>query len=208
MNRMRWRIFSAGLAVWTSLAGFVSCVSTDDAPAGGRVEHPDPGAKAPPPTNLAPPPAPTPVSSEPSESPTSPSDMGEQSSGVTLSPLDKAIANDFPSRPWSKNVPKRSCASDDECGDGFCDRGRCAAIWTSTGIQGQRCEWDRQCGFRLCIDGRCRSCASDAECKRVTWVQDPKCISDFWIPDALSCRGVIGGLGPSVTTTPPLKPTQ
>jgi hypothetical protein len=25
---------------------------------------------------------------------------------------------------------KRGCKKDDECGDGFCDRGRCAAIWT------------------------------------------------------------------------------
>ena len=206
MNRMRWRTLLAGLAAW-SLAGFVSCVSTDDAPAGGRVEHPDPGAKAPPPTSLAPLLAPTPASSGPSESPTSPPDTGEQSSGVTLSPLDKAIANDMPSRPWSKNVPKRSCASDDECGDGFCDRGRCAAIWTWRASLGQRCGWDHQCSVFLCEDGRCRSCASDAECKRSD-VQDPKCIPDFWIPDALSCRGVIGGLGPSGPIAPPRKPTQ
>src|SRR5215213_7283298 len=137
MNRMRWKILSAGLAVGMGLASFVSCVSTDDAPAGGRVEHPDPGAKAPPPTRLAPPVEPTPVSSEPSESPPSPSDMGEQSSGFTRSPLDKAIANDFPSHPWSKNVPKRRCTNDNECGDGFCDRGHCAAIWTASASLGQ-----------------------------------------------------------------------
>jgi hypothetical protein len=201
MNRKHWRILSAGLAIWMGLASFVSCVSTDDAPAGGRVEHPDPGAKAPPPTHLAPPPAPTPVSSEPSESPTSPSDVNEQRSRLTLSPLDKAIFEDEPSRPWSKNVPKRRCTNDDECGDGFCDRGRCAAIWTYRPRYGQRCEWDRQCGVFLCIDGRCRSCESDAECK-MSDVQDPKCRSDSSVPGAYECRGVIGGLGPSVTITP------
>jgi hypothetical protein len=134
--------------------------------------------------------------------------MGEQSSEVTLSPLDKAIGQDKPSRPWSKNVPKRRCTNDDECGDGFCDRGHCAAIWTWTASLGQRCGWDRECGVFLCIDGRCRSCESDAECKRVTWVQDPKCRSDSSVPGAYECRGVIGGLGPSGPIAVPPKPSQ
>jgi hypothetical protein len=208
MNWTRWRVLSVGLAIWVGQGFAAACSSGDQASGEGRIEHPEPDPKATPmKTNLEPHPAPTPVSSEPLESPTSPSDLGEQSSGFTPSPLDKAIENDSPSRPWSKNVPKRRCTNDDECGDGFCDRGRCAAIWTSTQSLGQRCGWDRQCAFFLCIDGRCRSCASDAECKRSD-VQDPKCIPDFWIPDALSCRGVIGGLGPSGPIAPPQKPTQ
>jgi hypothetical protein len=50
--------------------------------------------------------------------------VDEPPSGFTLSPIDKAIAQDYPARRWSKNVPERSCTKDDECGDGFCDRGR------------------------------------------------------------------------------------
>lgn len=100
-----------------------------------RVEHPDPGAKAP-----SPPTAPPQATSESSAHAPSPSDVDTQSSGFTLSPSDKAIRGDKPARPWSKNVPKRSCTKDDECGEGSCDRGRCAAIWTWNLTLGQRCE--------------------------------------------------------------------
>jgi hypothetical protein len=63
----------------------------------------------------------------------------------------KALAEDAPSRPWSRNVPKRSCKKDDVCGDGFCDRGRCAAIWTYTGQYGRHVT-ENLVGL-LCIDG-------------------------------------------------------
>ena len=110
-----------------------------------------------------------------------------QISGTVFTPLDKAIAENFPARPWSKNVPDRACTNDNECGDGFCDRGQCAAIWTWTEPYGQKCgtipvyhpelcsgpwpdhlteskcEWQERMRC-LCIDGRCRSCASDDEC--------------------------------------------
>jgi hypothetical protein len=118
-------------------------------------------------------------------------------SGFTRSPTDKAIAEDKPSRPWSKNVPERRCAKDEECGDGFCDRGRCAAIWTYRERYGQRCEEDEWCGRSLCIDGRCRSCVSDEECaKTKSWQSDPKCESSDDIPNARECFGVVGGRGP------------
>jgi len=85
-----------------------------------------------------------------------------------LSPLDWAIRNDCPARPWSKNVPERVCTEDRECGDGFCDRGRCAAIWTCDEHYGQRCYGPRseKSGLcdGLCIEGRCRTCLSDDEC--------------------------------------------
>src|SRR5262249_36065218 len=134
-----------------SLPCVASCLSVDEAPAGGRVEHP--------------PRAPVPVVSAQQAPDGGPS--GEQ-----FSPLDHAIANDCSSgpRPWSKNVPDRECTRDDECGDGFCDRGRCAAIRTCD-TYGQRCingqpapsRWYRWC-YGICLDGRCRSCESDAEC--------------------------------------------
>lgn len=210
MNRTHWRIRSLGLAAWVGLAGLVSCVSSDDAPAGGRVEHPDLGAKEPPlPTSLAPPPAPAPVPSEPSEHPLSLSEVEEPCSGLTRPPLDKAIAEDDPARPWSKNVPKRHCTNDGECGDGFCDRGRCAAIWTSTLQYGQRCERDcRQYGDLPCIDGRYRSCVSDAECAWARHIQDPKCAPDPFVPGARECHGVIGGGGGGIVVPgpPPQRP--
>jgi hypothetical protein len=157
---------------------------------GGRVEHPDPGAKAPPP-----PTAPTPVNSESSAHTQPSSDVNEPPSGFALSPIDKAIREDEPSRPWSKNVPERRCTKDDECGDGFCDRGRCAAIWTYHEGYGQRCEGDGSCGRHLCIDGRCRSCVSDEECTRTkSWQSDPKCESVDKIPNARECFGVAGSM--------------
>lgn len=111
--------------------------------------------------------------------PSSPSSPG---TGPTQ--VDGAIARDWPPRPWSKNVPDRACAIDNECGDGFCDRGKCAPIWTWTHIYGQRCDALHSyhpetcpstpagprcdlmpsCGGYLCLDGRCRSCVSNDEC--------------------------------------------
>jgi hypothetical protein len=177
MIRTRFRTFVVGLAMWVGLAGLVSCVSTDDAPAGGRVEHP----------------AQVPVTPAPSEHPSSPADAGEPSSGFQRSPLDQAIAKDDPSRPWSKNVPARSCTDDGECGDGFCDRGRCAAIWTSTLSYGQRCGGNEWCVHLPCIDGRCRSCVSDAECTWDPELQDPKCTPDPSAPGYHECGGIVGG---------------
>jgi hypothetical protein len=193
MNITRRRILFIGLAVWVALASLTSCVSSDDAPAGARVEHPDPGAKAPPP-----PTAPTPANSESSAHTRPSSDVNEPPSGFALSPtdIDKALREDKPSRPWSKNVPERRCTKDDECGDGFCDRGRCAAIWTYSERYGQRCEDDGRCGSSyLCIDGRCRSCVSDEECTRTeSWQSDPKCESVDKIPNARECFGVAGSM--------------
>jgi hypothetical protein len=191
MSLTRCRILFLGLVAWVGLAGLASCVSTDDAPSGVRVEHPDPGPKAPPA-----PAAPTQATSESSAHAPSPSEVDTQSSGFTLSPIDKAIRGDKPARPWSKNVPKRSCTKDDECGDGFCDRGRCAAIWTWNLTLGQRCERNGQCGFLPCVDGRCRSCVSDAECEWADDMQDPECEPHPHIPDAQMCDGLVSGFGP------------
>jgi hypothetical protein len=192
MNLPRWRIPLIRLAASVGFASFVSCVSTDDLPAGGRVEHPDPGAKAP-----TSPTAPPPVNSESSAHTPPSSDVNEPPSGFTLSPIDKAIREDKPARRWSKNVPERSCTKDDECGDGFCDRRRCAAIWTHYERYGQRCESDGWCSGYLCIDGRCRSCVSDEECTRTSsWQNDPTCDPVNDMPNARQCSGVVGSRGP------------
>jgi hypothetical protein len=205
MTRTRFRNFFIAFSVSVALAGFVSCSSSDQAPGEGRIEHPDPGAKAPPtPTSLASPPEPTSGISEPPEHPGSPSEVGAPTSGFTRTPLDKVIAEDKPARAWSKNVPKRRCTDDSECGDGFCDRGSCAAIWTWRERYGQRCELDRWCAGYLCIDGRCRSCASDEECTRTrSWQSNPKCESTDEIPNAHECFGVVGSGPINVSPGPP-----
>lgn len=127
-----------------------------------------------------------------------------------MSPLDKAILEDYPARPWSKNVPSRGCSKDKECGDGFCDRGRCAAIWTSGISYGQRCKVAGDCAaIYLCIDGRCRSCVSDAECIDEPDNQDPKCTSDNSVPGSRGCRGVAGsGEGDVVPGFPSQRPKK
>src|SRR5262245_32043777 len=139
MNRTHGRILFLGLAVWIGLGGAASCSSDDQAPGGGRVEHPvEPGPRAEPgsmnasspPTSLAPPASAAETPMPPSVDPRpSLSDRFEQSTGIKLSPLEKVIAEDCPKRVWSKNVPERRCTKDNECGDGFCDRERCAPLW-------------------------------------------------------------------------------
>jgi hypothetical protein len=194
MNLMRWRPLFAGLFVWIGLGVAASCSSDDQAPGGGRLEHPVAGGptKAPPSsTSLAPSQAPV-VSSAPSidHSP-SISQIYEKNTGLKLSPRDKAILDDCPDRAWSKNVPQRQCTRDDECGDGFCDRDHCAPLWTCRAEYSRPCERDDHCAVRPCIDGRCRSCISDLECKRLD-LQDAKCNPAPWVSGARECDGVEG----------------
>jgi hypothetical protein len=162
MNRTRTKILFVGLALGVSLAGATSCWSADEAPLGRRAEHPDPRAP------------------RPSSSADGAVDAGHPPPEGPFSPLDKAIAEDclyarglaLP-RAWSQNVPERDCTNDGECGDGYCDRGRCAAIWTCGERFGQRCVngevarnpqlVNHRCPG-LCLEGRCRSCVSDEEC--------------------------------------------
>jgi hypothetical protein len=125
--------------------------------------------------------------------PLPPSEAFERFAGRKISPADKAILDDCPTRAWSKHVPNRRCTKDDECGDGFCDRGRCAAIWTCAVGCGERCESDRHCDlFRACLDGRCRSCAATEECDRTQGPHDSECTADPKIPGARECRGTLG----------------
>jgi hypothetical protein len=209
MNETHRKIRFTGLALSVGLSCLVSCLSSDDAPTRRHVEHLGPRVSAPPPrAELAPPSARASETQEPSEHPPSSADTNEPSSEVRRSALDEAIRKDSPSRPWSQNVPNRSCTDDGECGDGFCDRGRCAAIWTWHAHYGQRCEGDAWCSHVPCIDGRCRSCVSDAECTRFD-IQDVKCTPDPWVPGFHDCRGVIGSGGFRVVPNTSLqKPTQ
>jgi hypothetical protein len=149
-----------------SLPCTAACSSGNAAPAGGCLEHPSQRA-------------PTPVASAEGAR-----DGGPPALDAPFSPLDKAIVDDCllpqprftltgPPRAWSQNVPDRDCTNDGDCGDGFCDRGHCAAIWTCAERYGQRCingqamhvphiyhDWCEG----ICLEGRCRSCVSDAEC--------------------------------------------
>jgi hypothetical protein len=227
MNRMWGRTLWIGLSAWVGLAGFAACSSIDEAPSGGRIEHPlSPGPKAPSPLPalapsaspfLAPsssaPAATTPASSPapaPSGNPRLTSaDYFEQATGIELSLRDKAIMNDCPDRAWSKRVPKRRCTKHDQCGDGFCDRGRCAAVWTCDADYGQPCEADNHCGRQyLCNDGRCSSCTSATECERQPSLSSSvRCIADDTISGAHMCVGSIsGGLSESRQEHIPLAP--
>jgi hypothetical protein len=153
MNLKRWRPLVAGLLAGIGLGGAPSCSSDDQAPGGGRIEHPvEPGSaiksgptKAKPaPTVQAPAQASAAEMSAPSvDRQPSRSDYFEKYWGIKLPPLDKAIFDDCPKRAWSKNVPDRRCTKDDECGDGFCDRDRCAPFWTCDARYGMQCEKKR-----------------------------------------------------------------
>lgn len=171
-----WKPLVVQAATGVALIFSLSCSSNDDAPGGGRVEYPvDPGPKG-------------------SASPLVSAPLLSALPEASVSPAENAILKDCPKRLWSKNVPKRACTADAECGDGFCDRGHCVEIWTCMAYA-QPCETDRECAGYLCMDGRCRSCSSDVECKRVHWVYDPKCTPDTFIPGAQECHGVVSGFG-------------
>lgn len=194
--QMHSNLLVIGLTAWAGLGWATSCSSSDEAPGGGHITHPrEPASKTPSPPPSATPNTPTAsTSAMPAPPPRrrSLSETYEELTGTKLSTLDKTILDDCPDRAWSKNVPKRTCTKDEECGDGFCDRGRCAAIWTCAASFGQRCESGSWCSTNLCIDGRCRSCVSDAECVDEPDNQDPKCTPDTSIPGSRGCYGVAG----------------
>jgi hypothetical protein len=213
-DRMRWKNLLVGLVSWAGLVGVAACSSSEEAPGGGRVAHPVtvnlgtsglPGTAAPPPSTYnAPRPSsqwvtPPPVASRPL---LSNSEYYELRRGLKPSPEDKAILDDCPERAWSKNVPNRACTFDNECGDGFCDRDRCAAIWTCKQRHGQRCEKDLQCGA-ACVDGRCRSCASDAECVNRLQRSDAECSPNRNEAGARTCTALVLSVPPTVTSSTP-----
>ena len=155
------KTMSSTRTAWLCALLVAACSSGDEPPGGGRIEHPAQ-------------PAPSAVQSAAALPPPN-----------VFTPLDHAIAEDCVpdkqgwsrhGRAWSQNVPDRDCTKDRECGDGFCDRGRCAAIWTCWARYGQHCIDGRvapnpdpykvRCAG-MCLEGRCRSCVSDEECVEV-----------------------------------------
>jgi hypothetical protein len=157
---MGWIHAFVSLASAVDAACLVSCSATDEAP-GSHVESPLEHRLSAAPARRSS--AEASANAAPGTPPRMPS--------TERSLLDVTIAEAFPARPWSKNVPDRACAKDEECGDGFCDRDRCAPIWTYTGRYGQRCDASDPCGGQFCLEGRCRSCVSDAECVKETGVR-------------------------------------
>lgn len=194
------------------LGGAGSC-SSDDAPRGGRLAHPvETGVKA----TSGPEPAPSPQTSAAATEasavatsassvtrPPSPSEEFEKRWGLKLTPADKAIMDDCPARAWSKDVPKRRCTKDSECGDGFCDRDHCAPLWSCGKGYSRPCQADDQCAGGPCIDGRCRSCSSDTECERLRRVGGAKCFPDSEISGARECYGAPSVLPPAPAATIP-----
>jgi hypothetical protein len=219
MNLRPWRSLFAGLLAWIGLGGAASCSSNDQVSGGGRIEHPvesgptiasDPTKAKPAPKVHAPAQASAADVPAPSEDRRpSRSDYYEKYWGIKLAPLDRAILDDCPERAWSKSVPDRRCTKDDECGDGFCDRGRCSPLWTCDARYGMRCEKNDHCGDRPCIDGRCRSCASDTECAWMHDVQDPYCTADPSVPGSRECDGLVPSIpGDAAPGPPPPRPKQ
>ena len=150
VKHMRWGHGLLGLFTVLGIAAIASCSSSNSAPGGNRVE-PARSLRTAPISSAAP-----------------DQDANLALSVGPLSPLDRAISEMCPPRPLSQNVPERACTKDSECGDGFCNRDHCAAIWTCDQRYGQRCygpehEKTGWC-IGLCIEGRCRSCLSNEEC--------------------------------------------
>jgi hypothetical protein len=186
------------IRVLVFLSGFLAmtgCSSVDEGTATGRVEHP-PGKAT--------------------EQAAATASAQAVAAAPAFTPLDKTIAEacvHVPGRPdgelvwpqqWSQNVPERDCTSDDECGDGFCDRGRCSAIWTCGERHGQRCidgrvyprRHDSETCNALCIEGRCRSCISDEECVQALKNPNAECSASKMGTKARRCA--IFGWGASI----------
>jgi hypothetical protein len=198
------RIVFVWLSVGVGMGGMVSCAAAEDgqrgpvenAPRRQREVPASSGAKIPSSATL------TPASSASAKPAAGPQDVqawpcGARPNHILGTPLPRAL---------SQHVPDRACSEESECGDGFCDRGRCAPIWEDR--YGQRCTMTCQCLPFLCIEGRCSSCLSHADCGGYGHV----CSRDqlvTTVPVANDC----GALGlhstymPPEPVRPPLPPT-
>jgi hypothetical protein len=160
MRALMPRILCAWLFVAAGLLGLISCSAAEDrqrspvenAPGRHRAGPASAGTEAPPAST------PTATSSAARNPTTGPKDILALPCGARL----LRFYGDPPRRALSQSVPDRACSEDGECGDGFCDRGRCAPIWEEW--YGQRCTLACQCGPFLCLEGRCRSCLHHGEC--------------------------------------------
>ena len=173
-NRTWKGLLLLGLAAWGGLASAASC-SPSEARQGERVEHPvapGPPALTSSSTATAAASASTPPTAAPRDRQVAPCREPEPwrpppPSADELPWYQRPVATIGPPvrpppRALSQNVPDQFCSDDLECGDGFCDRGRCAPVWE--GSYGQKCDADCPCTPYLCVEGRCRSCLSHADC--------------------------------------------
>jgi hypothetical protein len=128
------------------------------------------------------------------------------SADTTYAPFDFTMAHGGPERQFSTNVPDRACTKDEECGDGFCDRGYCAGIWIKGTHYGQRCTKPYHC-FGVCLEGRCRSCLSHAECNATVESKSGMVCTKRDTPLELAC-GVVEAHGPYDIPEPDIGPRK
>ena len=148
------------ISLGLGLGSMVSCSAAENGPSSPVVTAPEThraipassGAKLPYSAT------PTAVASASAKPPAGPQDVQALPCGVRHEHALEAP----PWRALSQHVPDRTCSGESECGDGFCDRGRCAPIWED--LYGQRCTMTCQCGPFLCLEGRCMSCLHHTEC--------------------------------------------
>ncbi len=180
-HNMRYASAVVGACFGLGIVGIAACSSSESAQGGKRVEFGhwaggvnagDAGDTGCTDANTALPDGRSVVSSDINNMgkqgivPRFPSEVVEEYTGLKLSPEEKEIADICYRRPWSKNVPDRKCTKDNQCGDGFCDRGHCSAVYTCGQNLGFRCDAPTQCPSLLCINERCQSCVSDEECQK------------------------------------------
>ena len=154
------RTLFAWLSVGMGLIGLVSCSAVDDGKR-GPVEN-APGRHRAAPASSG---AEIPISATPTAASSASTKPAARPQDVVAWPCGAEPLRTLgqpPPHALSQKVPDRVCSEDGECGDGFCDRGRCAPIWDEW--YGLRCTENCECGPFLCLEGRCRSCLRHAEC--------------------------------------------
>ena len=160
MRMQMRRVFFAWLSVGAVIGGLVSCSASEDGQRALVESHPGRQRAAPASSGaqILSSVTPTAGSSASTKPPAGPQDAQALPCGVR----HEHIVGAPPWRALSQHVPDRACTEESDCGDGFCDRGRCAPVWEEA--YGQRCTMTCQCGPFLCLEGRCRSCLHHAEC--------------------------------------------
>ena len=178
------RTLFLGLAACVGVGCFISCSAAENGPSIPVATAPETHRAIPPSSgaNILYSATPTAVASASAKPPSGPQDVQASPCGVRHEHILGA-----PWRALSQHVPDRACSEESDCGDGFCDRGRCAPIWEV--IYGQRCTMACQCQPFLCIEGRCSSCLQHADCGGFVCSKDSLVTT---VPIANNCGGVLG----------------
>jgi hypothetical protein len=183
-----------GLIALAGALGIISCAAAEDRHRGPVEDAPGrqravPASSG---TNKPSSPKPTVASSATARPPAGPQDVQAWPCGAKPG---RYLA-DLPPDMLSQHVPDQACSGESECGDGFCDRGRCAPIWENW--YGQQCTMTCQCGPFLCLEGRCSSCLYHTECGGSGHV-----CSEYGLTKAKVSFGCGGVLGMRETHMPP-----